>query len=217
VRRSQRADVGPRAWGWLIGAAWWILVAGCGAVADSPARQSFLIHLDSAAGQDRAEDRTAHKPLGAVYFSPVTVAAPFSERNLVVRRSEVGYAVDPYAEFAASPVSMWTDVLRSWLERQQLFERVLPIDSSAEADLTLETNLLEAVADRREGRPPSSRLVVRFLLVQNHAPYQVLLDHTFTHEEAVKGSGAESEVAALSLAAKDVLRDFEVALSQAAN
>ena len=194
-------------------AALWALVAGCGAVSDPAPRQSFLINLDSSMEQDRV----AHKPLGAVYFSPVTVAAPFSERNLVVRRSEVGYAPDPYAEFAANPVSMWTDVLRSWLERQQVFERVLPIDSSAEADLTLETNLLEAVADRREGRPPSSRLVVRFLLVQNHAPYQVLMDRTFSREEAVKGSGAESEVAALSLATRDVLRDFEAALSQVGN
>ena len=211
MRGPQRAPVSLR---WLlVPSVLLLLAAGCSAVADPPQRQTFLIHLDSTA----EHDRPAHKALGAVYFAPVTVSAPFSERNLVVRRSEVGYAADPYAEFAASPVSMWTDVLRSWLERQQLFERVLPVDSSAEADLTLETSLLEAVADRRDGRPPSSRVMVRFLLVQNHAPFQVLLDRTFTHEEAVKGSGAEGEVAALSLAAQDVLREFEAAVSQVAN
>jgi ABC-type uncharacterized transport system auxiliary subunit len=211
VPASRRASVRPRRL--LVPSVLLLLATGCGAVADPPLRQTFLIHLDSTA----QHDRPAHKPLGAVYFAPVAVSAPFSERNLVVRRSEVGYAADPYAEFAASPVSMWTDVLRSWLERQQLFERVLPVDSSAEADLTLETTLLEAVADRRDGRPPSSRLVVRFLLVQNYAPFQVLLDRTFTREEPVKGSGAEGEVAALSLATQDVLREFEAALSQVDN
>jgi ABC-type uncharacterized transport system auxiliary subunit len=211
VRGSQRGAAGLGLS--LVPAVLLLLASGCSAVADPPPRQTFLVHLDSSAGNDRP----APKPLGAVYFAPVTVSAPFSERNLVVRRSEVGYKEDPYAEFAANPVSMWTDVLRSWLERRRLFERVLPIDSSAEADLTLETSLLEAVADRREGRPPNSRLTVRFLLIQNHAPYQVLLDRTITREEAVKGSGAESEVAALSMAAEDALRDLEDALAQLRN
>lgn len=187
-----------------------VLVTGCGAVADPLPRQSFLVLLDSAVEVDQPR----HKPLPSVYIAEVTVSAPFSERNLVIRQSEVGYTLDPYAEFAANPVAMWTDTLRSWLNRRQLFERVLPMDSSAEADLTLETSLLEAVADRRAGQRASSRLVMRFLLIQNRAPYQVLLDRTFTQAEPVQSAGAEGEVAALSRAADHVLRDFEAALEQ---
>jgi ABC-type uncharacterized transport system auxiliary subunit len=194
----------------LVPSALLLLAAGCSAVADPPQPQTFLIRLDPGA----EPDRPARKPLAAVSIAPVTVSAPFSERNLVVRRSEVGYAVDPYSEFAASPVSMWTDVLRSWLDRRHLFDRVLSIDSSADADLTLETSLLEAVVDRRGGLPPSSHLTMRFLLIQNHTPYQVLLDRTFSREEAVKGSGVEGEVAALSLAAQHVLGEFETAVLQ---
>jgi ABC-type uncharacterized transport system auxiliary subunit len=108
---------------------------------------------------------------------------------------------------------MWTDALRRWLDARRVFERVLPYGSSADADLTLETNLLEAVVDRRPGQPPSSRVMVRFLLIQNRAPYQVLLDRTFTRAEPVKGAGAEHEVAALSVAFEGALRDLEDAIA----
>jgi ABC-type uncharacterized transport system auxiliary subunit len=189
------------------------LVAGCGAVADPPQRHTFLIQLDAAPTLAGAQ----LKPAESVYVAPVLIAAPFSGRNLVVRQSELGFATDPYAEFAASPVSMWTDAVRSWLDARHLFERVLPVGSSADAGLTLETNLLEAVVDRRAGQLPTSRVVIRFMLVRNRAPYQVLLDRTFTGAEAVQGASAEQEVAALSLAAEHVLRGFQDALSQMSN
>src|SRR6202035_3950181 len=117
---------------------WLLAVAACGAVADPPQRHTFLIQLDAAPTLARAQ----RKPAESVYVAPVLVAAPFSGRNLVIRQSELGFETDPYAEFAASPVSMWTDAVRSWLDSRRLFERVLPVGSSADASLTLETNLL---------------------------------------------------------------------------
>jgi ABC-type uncharacterized transport system auxiliary subunit len=188
-----------------------LAVAGCGAVADPPARQTFLIRLDSGAAPGQ------RKPLPPVFVASVRVSAPFSGRNLIVRQSELGFTADPYAEFAASPVSMWTDVVRLWLDARGLFERVLPMGSSADAGLTLETNLLEAVVDRRAGQPPASRVTVRFLLVENRTPFRVLLDRTFTRAEAVQGVGAEREVAALSLATSGALRDLEGALAELSN
>lgn len=189
------------------------LAAGCASVADPPQRQTFLVRLDPGAGGEP----TRRPPAPAVYLAPVWVAEPFSGRNLVVRQSDVGFEVDPYAEFVASPASMWTDALRSWLDARQLFERVLPFDSSAQASLTLEAYLLEAFIDRRAGQPPSSRVVIRFLLIQDQAPNRVLLDRTFARTERVQGSGAEREVAALSLAAADVLHDLEDALARMPN
>jgi ABC-type uncharacterized transport system auxiliary subunit len=94
---------------------------------------------------------------------------------------------------------------------------VLPSGSGAEAALTLETSVLEAVIDRRPGQAATSRVSIRFLLIQSDTPYQVLLDRTFTHAEPVKGGGAEGEVAALSRAASGVLRDFEDALAKTPN
>lgn len=181
--------------------------AGCGTLSDPPPLRTFLVQFDAADSK-----APARKPAGPVYVAPISVEAPFSGRNLVVRESELAFQADPYAEFAANPVSMWTDVVRTWLAERRLFERVLPLGSSAEATLTLETTLLEAVVDRRGGHPPASRVTMRFLLMRNLAPYDVLLDRTFTRTEAVNGPGAESEVAAMSLAAQDVLRDFEDAL-----
>jgi len=183
-------------------------ISGCGTLSDPPPRQTFLIQFDGTS----AAAPPQRPPAEAVYVAPVSVAAPFSGRSLVVRQSELGFEADPYAEFAANPVSMWTGAVRTWLGGRHLFERVLPLGSSAEAGLTLETTVLETVVDRRAGRPPASRVVMRFLLVRNRAPNEVLLDRTFTGVEAVKGAGAESEVAAMSLAAQDVLRDFEDAL-----
>ncbi len=186
------------------------LVAGCGSVVDPPRPRTFLVHLEP--GVEGA--RTQHKSAATVYVAPAVVTAPFSGRSLVVRQTELGFMTDPYAEFAASPVSMWTDAVRGWLEARHLFERVLPSDSSADASLTLETHLLEAVVDRRTGQPPASRVTVRFLLIQNGQPYHVLLDRTFTRAEPVNGSGAEREVAALSAAFEHVLRDLEAAVTQ---
>jgi uncharacterized lipoprotein YmbA len=182
------------------------LLAACALspTAEPQQRQDFLVRLDSAAGGDSAQ----HKPLPAVSVAPVVVAAPFSERNLVVRQSDFGYAVDPYSEFAANPVSMWTEALRTWLDGHRVFERVLPTGSSADASLTLETTLLEAVIDRRSGQPATSRVTMRFLLIDTGSSYRVLLDRTFDRAEAIQGKGAESEVAALSLAAAHVMRDF---------
>lgn len=197
----------------LVLAAVLLLIAGCGTVSDPAPHRSFLVQLDPAA-VDAAGSR---KPAAPVYVAPVIVAAPFSGRSLVVRQSEVGFEEDPYAEFAANPASMWTDAVVGWLEARQLFERVLPFGTGADAPLTLETNVLEAVIDRRPGQPATSRITIRFVLVRNETPGQVLLDKTFTHAEPVKGSGAEGEVAALSLAANHVLRDFEDALAHTSN
>ena len=187
-----------------------VWLAACGSVGDAPPRQSFLIRLDADAGAPDAP----RKPLGPVYVAPVLVSAPYSERSLIIRQSELGFVADPYAEFAASPVSMWTDAVREWLQGRALFERVLPAGSGADADLTLETSVLEAVVDRRAGQPAASRVTIRFLLVRERAPSEVLLDRTFTRAEPVSGSGAEGEVAALSRAAGQVLRDLESALAQ---
>jgi len=186
------------------------LTAGCVSVADPPHRQSFLVQFDGAASGARVAPRRTE----AVYVAPVLVAAPYSGRNLVVRQSDLGFAADPYAEFAANPVSMWTDAVRSWLDARQLFERVLPLGSNADAGLTLETNLLEAVVDRRPGQPPASRVIIRFLLIQNQAPHRVLLDRTFERSAPVKGAGAEHEVAALSLAFEDSLRGLQDAVAR---
>ena len=184
-------------------------LAGCGTLSDPPPMQTFLIQFDAEPAAAAPASRSE-----AVYVAPVSVAAPFSGRNLVVRESELAFQTDPYAEFAANPASMWTDAVRTWLRERHLFERVLSLGSSAEAGLTLETTLLEAVVDRRGGQAPASRVAMRFLLVRNQSPYDVLLDRTFSHAEAVKAAGAEGEVAAMSLAARDALRDLEDALAQ---
>ena len=190
-----------------------VLIAGCGAVSDPAPHRTFLVQLDPAS----ASASPVHKPAAPVYVAPVVVAAPFSGRSLVVRQSEVGFEEDPYAEFAANPAPMWTDAVVGWLDARQLFERVLPLGTSADAALTLETNVLEAVIDRRPGQSATSRVTIRFILIRNDTPYQVLLDRTFTHAEPVKGGGADGEVAALSLAASHVLLDFEEALGQIQN
>jgi ABC-type uncharacterized transport system auxiliary subunit len=190
-----------------------VLIAGCGAVSDPAPHRTFLVQLDPAS----ASASPLHKPAAPVYVAPVVVAAPFSGRSLVVRQSEVGFEEDPYAEFAANPGPMWTEAVVGWLDARQLFERVLPLGTSADAALTLETNVLEAVIDRRPGQSATSRVTIRFILIRNDTPYQVLLDRTFTHAEPVKGGGADGEVAALSLAANHVLLDFEEALGQIQN
>ena len=190
-----------------------LLVAACGTLSDPAPHRTFLVQLDPAT----AGAPLLRKPAAPVYVAPVVVAAPFSGRSLVVRQSEVGFEEDPYAEFAANPVSMWTDAVVGWLDARQLFERVLPLGTSADAPLTLETNVLEAVIDRRPGQSATSRVTIRFLLVRNDTQSEVLLDRTFTDAEPVKGNGADGEVAALSLAANHVLRDFEEALVQIQN
>jgi uncharacterized lipoprotein YmbA len=189
------------------------LIAGCGSVADPPQRRTFLVQLDPAAGGARPQ----HQPAAAVYVAPVVVDAPYSGRGLVIRQSQLGFAADPYAEFAANPVSMWTDAVRNWLDARHVFESVLAYDSRADARLTLETNLLEADVDRRPGQPAASRVTVRFLLVRSEQPYTVLLDRTFSRAEAVSGTGAEGEVAALSLAFEGALRDLEEAITRMPN
>jgi ABC-type uncharacterized transport system auxiliary subunit len=190
-----------------------LLVAGCGTPSDPAPHRTFLVRLDPAT----ASASLLRKPAAPVYVAPVVVAAPFSGRSLVVRQSEVGFEEDPYAEFAANPASMWTDAVVRWLEARQLFERVLPLGTSADAPSTLETSVLEAVIDRRPGQSATSRVTIRFLLIRNDESNQVLLDRTFTHAEPVKGNGADGEVAALSLAANHVLLDFEEALGQIQN
>jgi ABC-type uncharacterized transport system auxiliary subunit len=190
-----------------------MVVAGCGTASDPAPHRTFLVQLDPA----KAGAAVLSKPAASVYVAPVVVAAPFSGRNLVVRQSEVGFEEDPYAEFAANPGPMWTDAVVGWLETRQLFERVLPLGTSADAALTLETNVLEAVIDRRPGQSATSRLSIRFILMRNDPPYEVLLDRTFTDGEPVKSGGADGEVAALSVAANRVLLDFEEALGRISN
>jgi cholesterol transport system auxiliary component len=188
------------------------MVSGCSSIVSRPAPVKATFLLDppvpaSVGGTPKAF---------VVRIGAINVAAPFRGKNLVYRRSELGYEADYYSEFFVPPSMMLADAIAKGLAGAGVFERVVPAGAAGnEGDFLLEAFVSEMYGDARAS-PPAAVLRSTFYLsalqTLGSAP-------VWTHEYAERApmdSGSAEALAqglnrAVGAAVRDLARDLAAA------
>lgn len=182
-----------------------IVVSGCTSIVSRPApvKATFLLDppLPEALG-------TPAKPL-VLRVGAINVAAPFRGKNLVYRRSELGYESDYYDEFFVPPSTMLADGIAKGLAAARVFERVVPSGASGhEGDLLLEGFVSELYGDAR-GASQAAVLRVTFYLSSLQALGSApLWSRDYAQRVSVDGGSADALAQALNRAVGGVLREL---------
>lgn len=105
------------------------------------------------ANQTAADEADGAAKSGTVRVASVAVRAPYDGTRLAVLRSDGTLAFDAYNAFAAAPAQMLRGAVQDAVEASGAFSRVVPANSVAACDMTLETTVTRLALDcRNEGR-----------------------------------------------------------------
>lgn len=128
----------------------------CGCISSAPKTpENWAIEFWRAGVEDDAGERgeDAAEKLGAVRIGQVAVRAPYDGTRLAVMRADGSLAFDGYNAFAAPPSQMLRGAVHDAVAACGAFERVLPANTAAACELTLETTVTRIALDcRKEGR-----------------------------------------------------------------
>jgi cholesterol transport system auxiliary component len=137
---------------------------------------------------------TAAKP-GVLRVGTISVAAAFRGKNLVFRRSDLGYESDYYDEFFVPPATMLADALARGLAAAKVFRRVVAAGTAGnEGDYLLDGFAGEMYGDVRGGRN-AAVLRITFYLTSMATPGTAPL---WTREYAQRVDIAASTAQALA-------------------
>jgi ABC-type uncharacterized transport system auxiliary subunit len=185
-----------------------LALAGCASALERPyvARQDWALSVPPPA-QD-APERKGRK----VLLVRSTVAAPLlGDRGLLTLNQDGSMTTSFYERWAVPPAEGVGASLSQFLAQSGLFSAVLAPGSVAEADLTLEPDLLRLWAEPAAGRAIASLSIV--LLSGSTLNPRVLLQATETATSPLAGQDTEAQVHAELAALAAVFRKVEEALA----
>ena len=142
-------------------AAAFALCAGC-LSSSTPAPKTWMV----SPAQELAAAAPRPGAFSVTRQGQIAVNAPFDTTSFVVRRADGSVARDPYNVFAAQPSALLRNAVRSRLEADGRFGRVVPQSSSASADVQVEALVSDLSIDcsdlsRRTARAAVSLDVLR--------------------------------------------------------
>lgn len=165
---------------------------GCGALS-KPYPDKSLHALD--VGQPPASS-APRIPL-TLRLQTVRVAMPFDASTFTYKTGDSKFASDYYSGFVAPPARLLTGELSEWLSKSGPFTSVIDGASSADYQLTLETNVTALYGDYTPGQSPSAVIEARFFVVDSaNARYNVILQKTYRQIEPIAGNGPDALVEA---------------------
>lgn len=185
-------------------------LAGCSVLPQQPYLQRRDWPLDI-----RRPEAAAPRPKGRVLLVRSVRAGPGLEvRGLQWLQHDGSVHVDFYEQWAVPPAQAVEDDVRRWLADAGLFSAVLAPGSRLNADLVLEGELTEFMADLNKGVARVALAVV--LLDQRPNFVKVLLQKTESAEVKLAGTDPPSVVQAMKAALGDVLRQIEADIAAVA-
>ncbi len=125
---------------------------------------------------------------------PVRTASPYSSRTFVYKTGQDAFTIDYYNGFLADPDRLLTGELIGWLEASGPFAVVLG-SSTADYDLSLETNVTALYGDYSAKGAPKAVMEARFVLVKEQAAaYKVVFQEVLQEAEPLAGDRPEELV-----------------------
>lgn len=183
------------------------LTAACVNLKNRPLeRRSFVLEVQRDA-QPR-EDNGKLLRLGRLGITPV-----YGGKGLVYRLENGEVQSDYYNEFFSSPELMLSLELSRWL-RKAAFADVVPQDSAAIADASLEGVVTALYGDFRKATPEAV-VEMQFFLVDERGGTGVLFNRTYLQRQPLEESSPEAVVKGMNLAVEKIYSELESDMSSA--
>jgi len=181
-----------------------MMLSGCLNLNKSyPEKRSFALDV----GSDQQPSSTAGAAV--LRISRFRVSPMFASRAMVYRVGELQYDNDFYNEWLVSPSALLTQQAQGWLSKSNRFRFVLTGMNHVESTHVLEGTVTEFYGDYRSNGSPQAVLGVEMMLIDDRKDETILFRRSYRQEVPLSGRAPDALAAGLSLAARQVLIDFD--------
>jgi cholesterol transport system auxiliary component len=175
------------------------LVPGCSLTRPQPAKRRFLLEPPMPAAGGRTQPFT-------VRIGTMGVAAPYRDRAMVYRVSELKYESDFYHEFFVSPSAMVAEATARALVASRTFARVIPPGVAGdEGDFILEGFVDALYADGRVAGKAEAEVAVSYFATRAAFPGGVVWSGSYRERTPVAGTQPDAVADALNASLGRVL------------
>jgi cholesterol transport system auxiliary component len=175
------------------------LVPGCSFSRPQPAKRRFLLE------PPMPEAGTRTQPY-SLRIGSIGVAAPYRDRAMVYRTSDLKFESDFYNEFFVSPAAMIAEATARSLVASRAFARVIPPGVSGdEGDFVLEGFVDALYADGRVAGSAQAEVSIGWFLARVAFPGGVAWSRSYRERVPIAGTQPEAVADAMNVALGRVL------------
>ncbi len=188
-----------------------LVLAGCFS-SGIPQSKSWMIESASVIPSKKIQPPEGVSAFNATRMGTVKVCAPYDKTAFVVRRKDGSVAFDAYNGFAASPSTLLQLPIKTHIENDGRFGRVLTQSSVATADAAVEVLVRDLSLDCRTEDKRKARVAVSVDVVQaeNRGRKKVVLAGDGEAEaDAASGNYTEAFSAAVNAALKKAFQNLK--------
>jgi len=185
---------------WLLITTVWL--SGCSVITpkSSPAIDVYTLsqQMQQAKAPSEMKDATAL----ILALSPIRSPQGLMSTDIIYRDTDYGFNSYAYSRWSDSPSKLLASYLQQYLAQSQLISAVVPVDSRVNADLLLETTLVDFSHHIQANDSGSKGVVsVIFYLINQHDK-TLLATKQFTQEIMVEQNNAKGATYAINQASK---------------
>ena len=161
-----------------------LLCGGCGSLSKPyPEKSLYAIDLGELPAPEKSQETRVLR------VDDVHVAKPFDGLAFVYQVSNSQFTTDYYNGFITSPDRIFSGALVDWLARSGLYSSVINGDSSADYQLTLETNVTQLYGDYSATGAPAAVIEAKFFLIdQTGGNYNIIFQKAYRHSEPMSAA-----------------------------